>query len=199
MILRSEDGGATWAQVPAGYDTPTLRAAHFTRDGRLAVVVGDGGVILRSTDGAKTFTRVATGYDTPMWRGVRFALDGKLGFVVGAGGEVSVSRDGGATWTGLEKAPNGLHGVSVSADGGRVVAVGEAGLVWRSTDQGATWSKIDSGTTMALNAIGFELENNNEGWAVGDKGTILVTVDGALQFAASQSPVAADFNAVEDF
>jgi photosystem II stability/assembly factor-like uncharacterized protein len=197
-IVRSQDGGVTWSAI-ASNTTQTLRAVHISRDAKTAVAVGDNGVILRSTDGGKSFAAVPSGYDTPAWRAVGFTADGQLGFLAGAAGELSVTRDGGFTWTGLNKAPAGLRGLSVNVDGSRVVAVGESGLILRSADQGATWTEIDSGTSQTLNAMGFVLENNNQGWAVGDRGTILVTVDGAQQFTAGVSPVAADFNGIENF
>jgi photosystem II stability/assembly factor-like uncharacterized protein len=197
-IVRSQDGGATWS-ASASNTTQTLRAVHITRDAKTVLAVGDNGVILRSTDGGKSFTAVPTGYDTPAWRAIGFTADGQLGFIAGAAGELSVTRDGGLTWTGLNKAPAGLRGLSVNVDGSRVVGVGEGGLILRSVDQGATWTEIDSGTNQTLNAIGFVLENNNQGWAVGDHGTILTTVDGAQQFASGVSPVAADFTGIENF
>jgi photosystem II stability/assembly factor-like uncharacterized protein len=199
-IVRSQDGGTTWKAISSG-TTQTLRAAAFTRDKSLALVVGDNGTILRSIDGGKSFSP-ATGYDAPVstsWVAVKLAADGKVGFLAGAGGELRATRDGGVTWTDLAKAPAGLHGLSLKGDGTRVVAVGEGGLVWKSYDQGQTWEKSESGTTSALNAIGFAEDNNLEGWAVGNDSTVLQTVDGAQTWKPLESPIVANFSSVEDF
>ena len=199
-LLRSEDGGATWSALKSG-TTQTLRAAAFTRDQSLALVVGDNGTILRSTDGGKSFAP-ATGYDAPVstsWVAVKLAADGKVGFLAGAGGELRLTRDGGATWSDLAKAPAGLHGLSVKGDRTRVIAVGEGGLVWKSDDQGQTWAKADTGAASALNAIGFAEGNDLEGWAVGNDSTVLQTVDGAQSWKPLESPIVANFSAVEDF
>jgi photosystem II stability/assembly factor-like uncharacterized protein len=199
-IVRSDDGGATWTAVSSG-TTQTLRAAAFTRDQSLALIVGDNGTILRSIDGGKSFAP-ATGYDAPVstsWVAVKLAADGKLGFLAGAGGELRVTRDGGATWSDLANAPGNLHGLTVTGDGSRVIAVGDGGLVWKSLDQGATWAQPASGTSSALNAIGFAEDDDQAGWAVGNDSTVLATDDGAKTFYALASPIVANFSGVEDF
>jgi photosystem II stability/assembly factor-like uncharacterized protein len=194
-LLRSSDGGVSWSKVAAP-SAQTLRAVAIARDGKGAWAVGDAGTILRSTDGGAHFTQVSAGTSASL-RGVRFGGDSRFGVAVGDAGTVLVTNDGGASWRAADPAPGDLHGVSVRADGTRVVAVGAGGLAWRSIDRGASWQEVNTGTAQTLNAIGFS-DDGAVGWAVGDKGTIAMTSDGAASFRAVQSPLAIDFSAVED-
>src|SRR5690349_19998749 len=74
-ILRSTDGGVTWAHAswPGLPPSTQLLAAAMSRTRSLAWVTGDG-VIARSTDGGATFAAVA-GVPANRWRGLRFAAD----------------------------------------------------------------------------------------------------------------------------
>jgi photosystem II stability/assembly factor-like uncharacterized protein len=201
-LLRSGDGGQSWTPIQVATSEP-LRAVAITRDRTRAWAVGDHGTLLRSTDGAHSFVAVngLAGYDVVQasLRAVRFADDGLHGFVAADDGSILMTVDGGAHWTTPAQAPGALRGLSVTRDGTRIVAVGAAGLVWRSVDGGKSFGPVESGSTRALNAIGFSEDNSLVGWAIGEQATILRTVDGAASFASMHSPVDADFNAVEDF
>jgi photosystem II stability/assembly factor-like uncharacterized protein len=128
---------------------------------------------------------------------VRFSADARLGVIVGD--QVLLSRDGGVSWVVAATPPRALHGVSLSGDGIRVVAVGEGGLVWRSQDGGASFTETATGTTLALNAVGFDGDLSASGWVVGNGGALFVTDDAGEHLSALGSPLAADFTAVEDF
>jgi photosystem II stability/assembly factor-like uncharacterized protein len=59
-ILRTVDGGRTWATIAS----PTLVALHAIgfsdADPALGWAVGDGGTILRTVDGGASFTQLAS-------------------------------------------------------------------------------------------------------------------------------------------
>ena len=129
---------------------------------------------------------------------IKFAEDGIHGYAVGDAGAMLASSDAGATWRMLPSARSDLRGLAVSESGDRIVAVGASGLVVRSIDRGASWAEVSSGTARGLNAIGFLDANPDQGWAVGEAGTILYTGDGGAHFSAVDSPVAVDLESVED-
>jgi len=67
-----------------------------------------------------------------------------------------------------------LEGVS-APNKNNIIIVGEGGKIFRSNDGGLTWQKQNSGTTANLYAVNF-IDSSN-GWAVGDNGIILNTIN----------------------
>ncbi len=193
FILATDDGGATWTQVPADAAPPVLPGeAAFAASGTCLVVQGSSNVwigtgggararVFRSTDRGRTW-QVA---DTPLHAGNAASGIFSLAFSdsrhgVAVGGEyskpkeefdnVAVTDDGGATWRRARgPLPRGyMSAVAfVPASGGRqVVAVGLAGTA-RSDDAGESWAMVD---TVAYNSIAFA--PSGDGWAAGPRGRI---------------------------
>src|SRR2546430_12430580 len=108
------------------------------------------------------------------------------------------SSDAGASWRALPSARADLRGLAVTEGGDRIIAVGRSGLVVRSIDRGASWAEVSSGTARGLNAIGFLDANPDQGWAVGEAGTILYTGDGGGHSSPVDSPVAVGLESAEN-
>ncbi len=193
FILTTDDGGATWAQVPTEAAPPMLAGeAAFaasgtclTIDGTSNVWIATGGAsrarVFRSSDRGRTWS-VA---DTPIHAGTSAAGIFSIAFSdaqhgVAVGGEytkprepsanVALTSDGGKTWrlaTG-PLPPGYMSGVAyVPGTNGRgLVAVGLAGTA-RSSDGGDSWMMVD---TVAYNSVAFA--SRDGGWAVGPKGRI---------------------------
>src|SRR5207244_12008058 len=185
-VLRSTDGGATWAAVSSPLGS-SLRAVTFSSDRVHAWAAGDMGALLRSTDGGASWSVVSSGTSAAL-RAIKFADDGLHGVAVGDA--ILRTSDGGLTWTAAAQPPQSLSGLSLRD--ARAVAVGSAGLIWRSTDFGATWSKVVAGAAANLKSIGFVDEIPDFGWAVGEGGTVLYTDDGVAHFTAVASGITAD-------
>jgi photosystem II stability/assembly factor-like uncharacterized protein len=174
----TRDGGKSWSLVPG------LRCPSW-----LAGAVGDNGAAL-----AGAWSRLAVlkpdrvspaDVEALAGRGLRGAcFQGKRGVVVGQGGVVllnggsSVNDWSYAENTGLslEVRQNwdfhAVHGV-----GGHFWAVGRPGsAVLHSHDQGEHWEVQYTRQPLPLNGIFFL--NERVGWAVGELGVILATVDG---------------------
>ena len=96
-LLRTRDGGATWAAqaAPVGSDLYAVSCVSAT----VAVAVGASGVIIRTADGGATWARVAV----PSWNQpadlfcVSFS-DATHGIACGLAGQILATADGGATW-----------------------------------------------------------------------------------------------------
>jgi photosystem II stability/assembly factor-like uncharacterized protein len=73
--------------------------------------------------------------------------------------------------------------------------VGEAGIILNTTDAGATWQAQASGVKNNLNGVSFA--GPTHGCAVGDKGTIVYTMDGSTWNSASSVPTTLKLNAVD--
>ncbi len=93
-LLRSTDGGASWAPVPAGFGMD-LYGVGGTGD--VVAVAGDGGFVAVSHDGGATFARSTLPTIPAPLLGVAFASP-ERGYVVGMRGMVLATRDGGASF-----------------------------------------------------------------------------------------------------
>jgi photosystem II stability/assembly factor-like uncharacterized protein len=129
-IMASSDGGLTWTQQHAPFES-TLFGVHFT-DASHGWAVGIDSVIVATADGGVTWT-----VQRPPVRGRSFydvVLRGSRGWIVGESGTLLTSTDGGATWAlspvPIELAANWLRGVALLPDG-HGLAVGADGLVFQ--------------------------------------------------------------------
>jgi len=144
-LMRSDDGGATWAILPAA----TLAAtggvlaldAHPTDPGRVFAATARG--LWRSEDSGATW--VPTGLQGSPVTAVRQLDDGALwAFAIAPGGGLQRSRDGGATWTRVA-APIGADAyataiAAAAVDPDVVFVATSTADVLRSADGGATWT-----------------------------------------------------------
>lgn len=126
-LLRSSDGGATWAETAARVPSATLTGA--ARVGATYVVVG-GSTSYRSTDDGATWAAFGSGQ--PMGSVVAFG-----GAFYAGNGIGQVFRLEGDAWTPVSfGAPFASH---LWVDGGRLWAKASVGALYASPD-GATWA-----------------------------------------------------------
>lgn len=136
LILRSTDGGSTWATVASGTTLPLKSVGCLTAT--LCLAGGFDGVLLRSTDGGATWSvaRVPVTAGGSQIRTISRINDTTAVLAVDDG--LWRSADAGLTWTRVYVPTVGSQlGVSFSA-AGVGIATGYDGLL-RSTDQGVTW------------------------------------------------------------
>ncbi len=67
---------------------------------------------------------------------------------------------------------------SIARAGDRLVAVGERGRILLSDDNGVTWRQVETPTSVTLTQVRFATPA--VGWAIGQMGIVLHTVDGGL-------------------
>ena len=163
FVLRTADGGGSWARVAARMPPLLAGEAAFAASNSALILGGRGrawivsggaarGRVFRSTDGGATW-QVA---DTPIAGGPTGGVFGGLWLggsrvvVVGGdhkdelrgGTDIAVSDDGGATWTAAAAAGRLLEGVG-RLDATTLIAVGPRGTVV-SRDNGRTWTATDA-------------------------------------------------------
>ena len=140
LILRTEDGGATWKPWLDRTENP--KALHLYAVGRAGSalwIAGEQGLVLKLDAAAQRFVTTPTPY-----AGSFFGLTGsdQSVLVFGLRGNIVRTRDGGASWqkveTGLEVA---LTGGARSPDG-RVALVSASGQVLVSSDDGQRFSQL---------------------------------------------------------
>ncbi|MCS7258972.1 MAG: YCF48-related protein [candidate division WOR-3 bacterium] len=104
VILRTQNGGLTWQEVPIPSQAKYLRALDFVTN-RHGWAVGRNGTILRTRNGGNTWEIQQSGVDTTLFD-VSFA-DTLRGLIAG-NGCVLYTNNGGATWhialTGIKEA-----------------------------------------------------------------------------------------------
>lgn len=185
--------------VAAGAIRQNLFSTCFSSD-QEGWVVGELGRIYHTTDGGKTFSRSDAGTKAA-FLSVACLGDGTV-VVTGQKGLAMRSRDKGKSWDTLD---TGVKRDLLSVDFATPqvgVAVGDYGTMVRTEDGGQTWAKIALPTDIVLpedvadivqpgDILLYDIDfaTADQGWAVGEFGTILTTADGGKTWSAQKSPV----------
>jgi photosystem II stability/assembly factor-like uncharacterized protein len=171
LIMRTNDGGATWERVDNGLTGDSFYGAACA--GTRIWVVGDLGVLLHSSDRGTTWLQQST-YTTLTLLSVSFT-DELHGWAVGDNGVLLRTTDGGANWTqGTSGATTPLYGVDMKS-GTQGWTVGEYGAI-RHTADGSSWAPQTSPVSTVLWSTSFITEHH--GYAAGGSGVLLRTTDG---------------------
>jgi photosystem II stability/assembly factor-like uncharacterized protein len=123
-LFRSDDGGASWRELPSPYDGSFHGVLPLAGDSVLAF--GLRGNLFRSDDGGASWTAIETGTTALLNAGAR--IDERTVVIVGMAGVLLVSRDGGRSFE-LEQQGDrrAISSILPSGDGALVVA-GEGGV-----------------------------------------------------------------------
>jgi photosystem II stability/assembly factor-like uncharacterized protein len=151
LVLRTFDGGATWAPWVDRTDNPKgLHLYSIRRAAGALWIAGEQGLVLQLDPAAQRFVARATPY-----QGSYFGVTGddKVVVVFGLRGNVFESSDAGASWrkveTGLEVA---LTGGARAGEHGLVLA-SAAGQILASADGGATFAPRPAAKPMPTFAV----------------------------------------------
>lgn len=174
-VVRSEDGGQTWAvQV-----TPTRENLQDIAawDAERAVIVGNEGIVLVTSDAGATWEEVDAPRSEVFNKLIRVKVrPGGVAWAVGAMNAVFVSRDHGRSWQRAVAEEDITWNDIAFVDERGIWVVGEFGLLLNSPDGGESWEEVNVGLESSLMAVAFR--DGGEGVAVGLEGTILVTRNG---------------------
>jgi len=221
LIAVSDDGAASWSQVPSPASV-TLTAVRFA-DARHGYAIGHGGVVLATVDGSAHWTRlldgrriaqlalqaaqaagdparlkeaqrlVADGADKPLLD--LQVLDARRAVVVGAYGLALATEDGGTSWTPwmdrLDN-PKGLHLNAIRRDGDTLLIAGEQGLALLSTDAGRSFRRL--AVPYAGSFFTAELSGSDLVLA-GLRGNVWRSADGGTSWRQLAVPVPASITA----
>ncbi len=131
VLIKSDDGGKTWATLGKGFFNVGLLDAKTL----VATKEGKASSIIRSTDGGQTWSEVSN--LKPVGRAPRIT-SGAVYWVGDQG--LLVSRDKGASWAQLGKPVKAMLGPYFGKDEKQIVVVGKEGVM-ETTDSGETWKK----------------------------------------------------------
>jgi photosystem II stability/assembly factor-like uncharacterized protein len=179
LLLRTRDGGATWAPValPAAAGD-----AADAADDDMAVADDDESWVMSEED-------VAIEEESdPHLNGIARTGDGSL-FIVAERGAAYRSSDGGESWQRLSLPYDGSMFGVIGYQGRHVLAFGLRGNVLESRDLGDTWTEVQSGSDLSL--------MGGAGWAgggaalVGANGVVLTRTAGEANLLRHTHPDAA--------
>lgn len=178
-VLRTEDGGHTWALCRSG--GADLHDVFFL-DSLQGWIVGTGGEASVTSDGGLTWTKARTGTREPL-NAVWF-VDSLHGWIVGKGRRMLRTRTGGRRWRCINVPRYELHDVYFT-DRNHGCAVGPVAGIIVSGDGGETWQEpgaLKPGSLISAEGRVAELRaviltDTGTGWAAGESG-IYVTKDG---------------------
>ena len=175
----ADEVGATIARAKLGLDKPF----HVQYIRWIVGWPGKEGVVYHSTDGGSSWRGVGRQSVKPISK--TSFLTPTLGWGLREN-MISFTKDGGRQWLNQDVVDNNLNALFI-LDESNVWVVGDGGTLLRTTEGGkrkmtaggvgvSTWLPLDSGS--AANLSGVTFVDLDHGWVVGDKGTVLHTIDG---------------------
>lgn len=180
IILRTDNSGKIWEDVSLNEDI-SLYSIWFA-DTDLGWVVGEFGVIFRTEDGGRTWTKqkspietTITSPDSQCLFKLRF-INRNIGLSVGMDGGILYTQDGGEYWQAQPKTVKEHILDFLIINDNRIFAVGRRGLAGVIGYNPNTFVFVELGVRSDLNGICFGDEGL--GFIVGNKGTILRSLDG---------------------
>ena len=207
IILKTEDGGKTWARKMARSDTPgrggrrggiraNLMGIQMISE-TTGFIAGSENTILKTTDGGETWVgsseRARVGETRNNLENIWF-VSPTTGWVIGSFGTLLHTADGGENWEKRDPGfDNNLFGIYFFDENTGWIC-GQEGLILHTTDGGATWNQQKAESFDDLHDIIFV--DAMVGWAVGGYNSILHTTDGGKTWAVSNIPGGATFKGV---
>lgn len=166
LILRSVDGGETFAQVFSGVGSGIdLWGVQMIND-TLGVICGLNQTILKTTDAGISWQLITTGINSDYWA-LDF-LNDNYGFVACSGGKILKTNDAGISWAEYQAGDvSNLYAIDV-IDSLHIVAAGQNGKNVYSSDGGINWIQNSRLQHDELNSIKFI--NTETGYTIGTYG-----------------------------
>jgi len=157
LMLRTNDAGETWTQVPITAESEAAAAASAAAGPtREEWTFSDEDLALDEESDPHLNAIVRTG-------------DGSL-FVAGERGSAFRSTDSGTSWERIQLPYEGSMFGAIGYDGRRVLVFGLRGNALETRDLGDTWTELDTGVELSLQG----------GAALGGTGAVIVGNDGLV-------------------
>ena len=198
-VFRTTDGGLSWET----FDTPAddILQGLFVASSSEVWVVGVEGIVLHTTDSGQTWGHIIlTNSNGEPATGLRsiFFIDSMKGWICGPSGSIFHTIDGGKNWLRqttpfTENLPLSFNAVSFATDSEGWV-VGEycadyveqryQAIVLHTTDGGRHWDWQWINLNQSL--LDVQALPHGSVWAVGEKGTVIRTVDHGKHWVPAQ-------------
>lgn len=204
VIAETTDGGATWKRVEQ--KATQLSLLGVDRRGSYGIAVGQLGTVLVEQS-AGQWTAADSGSKSRLLS-VSVNSQGTAA-AVGEFGTMLKSSDGGKTWTSTAPdwpslIPTGaephIYTVQVG-ESNQCIAAGEFGLILRSSDGCSTWQPVhpaeEGASSIFALRLGLDDQGKPIGFAVGQSGRILKSVDGGRKWTDETSGTEANLLGVD--
>jgi photosystem II stability/assembly factor-like uncharacterized protein len=172
VILKTTNKGASWIQKPSG-TTYSISFVHFFNHNE-GIIAGSGGTIKKSYDGGNTWQSVYGGTYNRLQEGC-FVND-SVGYLCGDAGIFLKTTNRGNSWTTSVIGPSNFAFIYFVNESIGLATTEYTGQIWKTTDAGITWNLKQIIGNYSIWQIHFVDENN--GWVVGEFGTIAHTTNG---------------------
>ena len=183
VILRTEDGGATWERVHYALEEERPLLDVWFRDESSGFAVGAYGYFLATEDGGHTWTSRTISENDAHLNALAPSGPHRL-FLAAEAGTVYRSDDDGATWNELTPPYAGSWFGVLTLDEDRVLLVGLRGHLYCSDDGGESWTQVETKTNATLtDAV---LVNPDLVLITGLEGVLLTSRDGGRSVSFSQ-------------
>lgn len=161
-----------------------------------ALVIGYRGKMLETNDSGRTWDIVKVPTDRALYN-IRFA-DAQNGWICGQAGVILNTKDAGKTWTEQKSNTEQYLFALYPASPTHVYAVGDKSTLLETRDGGANWEvrKVSQGNENVSEDIALaiqdpifydiEFADEQNGWIVGEFGTIRHTADGGQTWTDQQ-------------
>jgi len=198
-LLRTTDGGQTWAPVSSGVGQTLADVARFA-DGTLIAVGAEGTVVTRGADGRWTLRPVPNANlpFTPAPLVAVHVTGAASAVALDNAGGVFATSDRGVTWSALGAVTglSSLADIHLDGDAGYVVGGGfGVSALWRTTDGGATWVPVTGDEPPQGQFVSVDAEGD-VAWAARFDGLLWRTADGGATWTTAQ--ITTDGNSVSD-
>ena len=113
-----------------------------------------------------------------------FFLDSENGWVVGSQGTILRTSDSGGTWVRQDSGVKTKLAKVIFTDVENGWAIGNLGVILHTSDGGDTWELQRSESTLELDLIGVNFADEQTGWVMAERGSILLrTTDGGKSWS----------------
>jgi photosystem II stability/assembly factor-like uncharacterized protein len=168
LILRTDDGGATWAPWFDRTDNAKLLNLYAIRPAAGSLfIAGESGLVLKLDPAAQRFRAVDVAYP-----GTLFGVTGDAANVIvyGLRGNAFRSDDGGKTWKKVDTSLPASIVASMSSNN-TIVLADLGGRISRTTDGGRTWQALPAPAPMMV--AGIADAGNGQLALVGMRGVVI--------------------------
>jgi photosystem II stability/assembly factor-like uncharacterized protein len=195
-VVGKSVGNGTWSPQIMGFAGRLVRI--FFLNDTLGWAVGDSGLVLSTKNGGTWWNQLPSGTYTGL-NDIAF-YDSLDGICVGDNGLIMNTTDGGSRWRVIESTPGTIFfKLLIQGDSVAYAAGGPNGVILKSTDRGSTW--VPQTVTAPAETV-FEdiyFVSDTEGWAAGNGGVIVHTVDGGVTSLTAPQRGAYDFNLRQNY
>ena len=195
VILRTDDGGATWRMVHHAPEEERPLLDIWFRDERTGFAVGAYGYFLATEDGGETWTSRAISEDDFHLNAVIPAVgertnsrrsDSQRLYIAAEAGVAYRSDDGGESWRELPSPYAGSWFGGLALDENQVLLAGLRGHLFRSEEAGETWVQVTTGTNATL--TGAVRLPSGSIVITGLEGNVLISEDGGRSVSFTRLP-----------